>query len=52
MEISLEALKEKLGGNLSQRNVDKFLLESLKRYQRTNTARHEHSKNNTRKENL
>ena len=40
MEISLEALKEKLGGNLSQHNVDRFLFESLKRYQKTNTARH------------
>lgn len=52
MEIPLDILKEKLGGNLSQRNVDKFLLESLKRYQRTNIARHEHSKNNIGKENL
>ncbi len=52
MEIPLEALKEKLGGNLSQRNIDKFLLESLKRYQRPNTAGYEHSKNNTGKENL
>lgn len=52
MEIPLEVLKRKLGDNLSQRNVDKFLLESLKRYQRTNTARNEHSRNNTGKENL
>jgi len=52
MEIPLEVLKEKAGGNLSQSNVDKFLLESLKRYQKTNTARHEHSKSNTGKENI
>ena len=50
MEIPLETLKEKLGDNLSQRNVDRFLFESLKRYQRHHHAEHQHSKNNTGKE--
>ena len=31
IEISLEVLKEKLAGNLSQSNVEKFLLECLKK---------------------
>ncbi len=44
MEIPLDVLKENLGGDLSQRNVDKFLFRSLKRDQRTDSARHEYSK--------
>lgn len=52
MEIPLDILKEKLGHNLSQHNVDRFLFESLKRHHRTNNAKHEYYKNDTRKEKL
>ncbi len=52
MEIPLDALKKKLGGNLSQRSVDRFLLESLKGYRKITTAGQELSKNNSGKENI
>jgi nanoRNase/pAp phosphatase (c-di-AMP/oligoRNAs hydrolase) len=51
MEIALEALKEKLGGDLSQRNIDRFLFQSLKRDQKADHAGHEYFTKNTRKEN-
>ena len=40
MEVPLEALKEKLGGDLSQRNVDRFLFRSLKRDQKSDSTGH------------
>jgi hypothetical protein len=40
MEVPLEALKEKLGGDLSQQNVDRFLSQSLRRDQNPNSAGH------------
>src|SRR4030042_702309 len=52
MEIPLEVLKEKLGGNLSQGNVDRFLFNNLKRERKYNSARDERTPNNTGKENL
>ncbi|MCX5849340.1 MAG: hypothetical protein NTW65_07805 [Deltaproteobacteria bacterium] len=38
MEIPLEALKEDLGGDLSQRNVERFLFRSLRRDQKHDLA--------------
>jgi nanoRNase/pAp phosphatase (c-di-AMP/oligoRNAs hydrolase) len=40
MEVSLEVLKEKLNGDLFQRNIDRFLFQSLKRDQKPDTATH------------
>jgi nanoRNase/pAp phosphatase (c-di-AMP/oligoRNAs hydrolase) len=40
VEVSLETLKEKLSGDLSQRNIDRFLFQSLRRDQRTDSAGH------------
>jgi hypothetical protein len=51
MEVSLEVLKEKLGGDLSQRNVDRFLFQSLRRDQKPDSARYKYSTKNTGKEN-
>jgi nanoRNase/pAp phosphatase (c-di-AMP/oligoRNAs hydrolase) len=51
MEIFLEVLKEKLGGDLSQRNIDRFLFQSLRRDQNPDSTRHKYSTNNTGKEN-
>jgi hypothetical protein len=48
----MEALKERLGGDLSQSNVDKFLFQNLKRKRKYNSARNERTPNNTDKENL
>ena len=50
MEVSLEALNEKLSGDLSQRNVDLFLFQSLKRYQKSDTVRQKYHTKNTGKE--
>jgi nanoRNase/pAp phosphatase (c-di-AMP/oligoRNAs hydrolase) len=47
MEIPLEILKNNLGNDLSQHNVDRFLLTSLKRNHHS-----ENYKNDSRKENL
>lgn len=52
MEISLEVLNEKLNSDLSQRNIDRFLFQSLKRDQKSDTARQEHHINNAGKETL
>jgi nanoRNase/pAp phosphatase (c-di-AMP/oligoRNAs hydrolase) len=52
MEVSLELLKEKLGGDLSQQNIDRFLFQSLKRDQKPDPAGQEHSTKNTGKENV
>jgi nanoRNase/pAp phosphatase (c-di-AMP/oligoRNAs hydrolase) len=52
MEIPMEVLKERLGGDLSQNNVDKFLFKNLKRERKYNSARNERTPNNTGKENL
>jgi nanoRNase/pAp phosphatase (c-di-AMP/oligoRNAs hydrolase) len=46
IEVRLEALKEILGGDLSQRNVDRFLFQSLRRDQKPDSTK------NTGKENL
>jgi nanoRNase/pAp phosphatase (c-di-AMP/oligoRNAs hydrolase) len=40
MEVFLEVLKKKLNGDLSQRNIDRFLLQSLKRDQKPAPAGH------------
>jgi nanoRNase/pAp phosphatase (c-di-AMP/oligoRNAs hydrolase) len=52
MEIPLEVLKEKLGGDLSQSNVDRFLFQNLKRERKYNSAGNERTQNNTGKENI
>lgn len=39
MEVSLETLKEKLDGSLTQRNVERFLFRSLRRDQTTDSHR-------------
>jgi len=52
IEVPLEALKEKLGGDLSQRNIDRFLFQSLRRDQKPNSTKSEYSIKNTGKENL
>lgn len=41
IEVPLEALKEKLGGDLSQRNVDRFLFQNLRRDQKTASTKGE-----------
>ena len=51
IEVPLDALKEILGGNLSQRNVDRFLFQSLRRDQKTDPAKHQYSTKNSGKEN-
>ncbi|PKN37286.1 MAG: hypothetical protein CVU62_11830 [Deltaproteobacteria bacterium HGW-Deltaproteobacteria-2] len=38
MEVPLEVLKDKLNDDLSQRNIDRFLFQSLKRDQKSDTA--------------
>jgi nanoRNase/pAp phosphatase (c-di-AMP/oligoRNAs hydrolase) len=40
IEAPLDALKEKLGGDLSQRNVDRFLFQSLRRDQKSDSTGH------------
>jgi nanoRNase/pAp phosphatase (c-di-AMP/oligoRNAs hydrolase) len=40
MEVPLETLKEISGGDLDQRNIETFLLQSLKRDQKTDFAGH------------
>lgn len=52
MEISLEVINEKLSGDLSQRNIDRFLFNSLRKDQKTDSARQESHIKNTRKEML
>jgi nanoRNase/pAp phosphatase (c-di-AMP/oligoRNAs hydrolase) len=52
IEVPLEALKEKLGGDLSQRNIERFLFQSLRRDQKPASAKGEYSTKNTRKENI
>jgi hypothetical protein len=52
MEVPLEVLKEKLGGDLSQRNVDRFLSQSLRRDQKPDSAGHKCSTKHTGKENI
>ncbi|OGP91283.1 MAG: hypothetical protein A2031_02640 [Deltaproteobacteria bacterium RBG_19FT_COMBO_43_11] len=52
MEIPLDILKERLGSDLSQSNVDRFLFKNLKRHHRANNAKHEYHKNDTGKEKL
>ena len=52
MEVPLETLKEKLGSDLSQRNVDRFLFQSLRRDQKSDSVKGEHSTKNAGKENL
>jgi nanoRNase/pAp phosphatase (c-di-AMP/oligoRNAs hydrolase) len=51
IEVPLDTLKEILGGDLSQRNVDRFLFQSLRRDQKTDSAKNEYSTKNTGKEN-
>jgi nanoRNase/pAp phosphatase (c-di-AMP/oligoRNAs hydrolase) len=51
MEVLLDALKETLDGDLSQRNVDRFLFQSLRRDQKTDSAKYEYSTKNAGKEN-
>jgi len=50
IEISLEVLNEKLNGDLSQRNVDNFLFQSLKREQKHDVFRNKYK--STGKEHL
>ncbi len=51
VEVSLELLKEKLGGDLSQQTIDRFLFQSLRRDQKPDSSGHEYSTKNTKKEN-
>jgi hypothetical protein len=44
-------LKEILGGDFSQRNVDRFLFQSLRRDQNPDSAKYEYSTKNAGKEN-
>ena len=49
IEISLEVLKEKLDGNLSQSNVEEFLLECLKKKSKSKTGKSEKHSQKQRK---